>query len=615
MMPYWKALENCNWRLRMPKKQKLELTWIGKNNRPKLEPRILIENPEKSYHATHKVSKRDMFDNMLIHGDNLLALKALEHEFSGAVDCVYIDPPFNTGQAFEHYDDGIEHSTWLSLMRDRLEILYKLLTNSGSLLVHIDDNELAYLTIMCDEIFGRNNRISIITFKQGSATGHKAINPGCVTNTNFILWYVKNKEKWVPHKVFTKSERKTRYNQFIVNKNDHYSKWRIIPLAEAFANFKGIEKKNIKKKVSNFEESLNQYVMENPESVIRLARPNYTAVSREAREFIDKSKDDPTQIFHLPRDGYSDMYFIRGERILFYSDTLVEIDQERVPGEPLTTLWDDISSHNLHNEGSVSFKKSKKPEALIKRVLELTTDEGDIVLDSFLGSGTTTAVAHKMNRRWIGIELGDHCEELCLPRMKIVIDGNDQSGITKTSNWQGGGGFRFYKLGPSLIKKDQWDNPVINSEFNPEMLAEAVCKLEGFTYSPTDDVYWNQGYSTETDFIYVTTQFMTKAMLTKISDEVGSHRSLLICCSAFKCNADEFPNLTIKKIPKAVLQKCEWDKDDYSLEIKNLPEAPWDNAPVKDEKAKNNTRKFGKENELNKQTDFFDMLSSDPDQD
>ena len=153
----------------MTKKTKLELTWPGKEERPRLEPRILIENPDKSYHASVRRSDDDIFDNMLIKGDNLLALKALEQDYAGKVKCVYIDPPFNTKQAFDHYEDGLEHSIWLSLMSQRLGYLHSLLASDGSIFIHIDDNELAYLTVIADEIFGRRNRISIVTFKQGSA--------------------------------------------------------------------------------------------------------------------------------------------------------------------------------------------------------------------------------------------------------------------------------------------------------------------------------------------------------------------------------------------------------------------------------------------------------------
>ena len=184
-----------------PNKQKLELTWIGKENRPKLEPRILVEDPEKSYHAPHRVNENDIFDNKLIFGDNLLALKALEQDYAGLVKCVYIDPPFNTGQALPNYDDGLEHSIWLGLISARLKLIHKLLSADGTLFIHIDDNELAYLVAITDEIFGRSNRQYIVTFKQGSATGHKAINPGCVNTSNFLLIYAKDKNQWMPNEL------------------------------------------------------------------------------------------------------------------------------------------------------------------------------------------------------------------------------------------------------------------------------------------------------------------------------------------------------------------------------------------------------------------------------
>lgn len=285
----------------------------------------------------------------------------------------------------------------------------------------------------------------------------------------------------------------------------------------------------------------------------------------------------PNEIMCLRRDGYSDIFLKGGKRILFYSDKLKNIDGKWVAGEPLTTLWHDILSNNLHAEGGVEFPKGKKPEGLLKRVLELTTSPGDWVLDSFGGSGTTGAVAHKMRRRWIMVELGEHCHTHIIPRLKKVIDNEDQGGITKAVEWQGGGGFRYYRLAPSLLEKDEWGNWVISKEFNPAMLAEAVCKLEGFTYAPSDTVYWQQGHSTESDFIYVTTQHLNAAQLTQLSDEVGSDRTLLVLCAAFRVTGDiteRYPNLTVKKIPKQVLSRCEWGHDDYSLKVENLPKAP-----------------------------------------
>ena len=560
----------------MNSKQKLELTWIGKENRPELEPRILLEGPEKSYHAKHRVSDKDIFDNRLIFGDNLLALKALEQEFTGKIKCVYIDPPFNTQQAFEHYDDGLEHSIWLSLIRDRLEILKRLLAINGTLFVHIDDNELGYLIVLLDEVFGRANRISVITFKQGSATGHKAINPGVVSTSNFVVIYAKKKECWTPNRVFTaKSERDKRYGQFIENYEKPYPNWRFITLAKAFADSLGLPERGIKKILgSEYEDKLVQFVANNAGRVIRLARPDYKAVSGGARTTIDISRSNSEEVMLFKRDGFSDMYFVKGERILFYADKLKLVDGQYVAGEPLTSIWDDVLSNNLHNEGGVDFPKGKKPEALIKRCFDLVTNPGDLVLDSFAGSGTTGAVAHKMGRRWIMVELGEHCHTHIIPRLKKVIDGEDSGGITKALNWKGGGGFRYYRLAPSLLEKDKWGNWVINKTYNAAMLAEALCKLEGFTYAPSDSIYWQHGHSTEQDFIYVTTANLTHEQLQQLSDEVGTDRTLLVLCTAFRAQADRYSNLTVKKIPRAVLTRCEWGHDDYSLRVENLPQAP-----------------------------------------
>lgn len=560
----------------MSKKTRLELTWIGKDGRPRLEPRILVEGAELSHHASARHGETDIFDNMLIQGDNLLALKALEADYAGEVKCVYIDPPFNTQQAFEHYDDGLEHSLWLSLMRNRLELIHKLMRDDGTLFVHIDDNELGYMIAVLDELFGRTNRVSIVTFKQGSATGHKSINPGVVTTSNFILIYSKKKSEWKPKRIFTaRGDRDKRYGQFIENSEEHFSKWRFSTLSRAFASELGLPERGLKKELGDeFEAKITEFVHDNAKAVIQLARPNYNAVSAAARSLIDESRGRPSEILRLERGDLSDMYFIGGQRILFYADKLKLIDGKYVAGEPLTSIWDDILSNNLHNEGGVEFPKGKKPEALIKRCLDLASEPGDLVLDSFAGSGTTGAVAHKMGRRWIMVELGDHAVTHVVPRLKKVIDGDDPGGVTEATGWKGGGGFRFLQLAPSLLEKDRFGNWVIAREYNAAMLAEALCKHLGFTYAPSQDPadYWRHGHSTETDFIYVTTQSLTYDALKKLSEEVGPKRTLLVCCKAFNAKEDSFSNLTVKKIPHSILAKCEWGRDDYSLRIANLPE-------------------------------------------
>ena len=563
----------------MTKKQKLELTWIGKENRPRLEPRILIEDPEKSYHAAQRHGENDIFDNRLIFGDNLLALKALEQEFSGKVKCIYIDPPYNTGSAFDHYDDGIEHSIWLSLILERLEILWRLLRNDGSLWISIDDCEMPYLRVVLDEICGRNCFIaSNIWQKRYSRENREAI--GDVHE--YVLVYAKDRDafKKARNRVSLDDKSKKVYK----NPNDDpKGPWRGIPMTA-----QGFRPNQMYKIVAP-----GGKVHEPPEGRCwSTIESNYKKLLADGRIFFGKDNNSqPNTIRYLCE----------------------------VEGHVPWTWWphkevghtDEAKKEIYALFGKENAFGTPKPERLLNRVIEIATNPGDLVLDSFLGSGTTAAVAHKMGRRWIGIELGEHCHTHCIPRLKKVIDGDDPGGITKVVNWKGGGGFRYYRLGPSLIVEDEWGNPVINSEFNAAMLAEALCKLEGFEYAPSEDVYWIHGKSTETDFLYVTTQFMSREMLTRLSDEVGPERSLLICCAAFRCDPAQFPNLTIKKIPKAVLKKCEWDHDDYSLEVENLPIRNDENGMMDDEEEipAKLRRKFGKDNPA--QTSLFDLDAAD----
>ena len=387
--------------------------------------------------------------NMLIQGDNLEALKALLPFFAGRLKCIYIDPPFNTRQAFENYDDNMEHTLWLGLMYARFELLRDLLCEAGTIAIHLDDEELAYGIAMLDETFGRKNRVNLVTFRQGAAVGHKAINPGLVTVTNYVVIYAKDRQgAWSPNRVFTRRGRDSRYASFIENFDEPYPGWRVIPLSTAFASSRGMSAREARRRLGDrYEAALNDFVLENADRVVRTARPDYDGVGQATRDLIVESRTSPERVFRQTRERYSDIYLRNGERWLFYRDKLKEVDGERVPGEPLTNLWDDLLSNNLHNEGGVRFPKGKKPEALVKRVLELYSDKGDLVLDSFLGSGTTAAVAHKMGRRYIGIEMGGNAMELCAPRLKRVIDG-EQGGISKSVGWNGGGGYRFYRLGP-----------------------------------------------------------------------------------------------------------------------------------------------------------------------
>ena len=547
--------------------KKLELTWAGKVEPLMVEPRILLYDKDKSYGDQNT-------DNMLIHGDNLLALKALEAKYAGQVKCVYIDPPFNTGQAFDNYDDNMEISMWLNLMYRRLEIIHKLMAKNGTLFVHMDDGYLAYLTIMLDEIFGRNNRLYLVTFKQGAATGHKAINPGCITNTNYVLIYAKSKSDWSPNRVYTKRDRDTRYGKFIINVDSPYQEWKITTLAEAFAKNLKEDLATARKIIKYNPAMIEKFVIEHSHSVIRTARPDVKSVGKNVVEKIEESKHNPDVVLYLNRDDAPDMYFINGERIIFYSNKTKDINGEVVTAEPLTTLWDDILSNNLHNEGGVKFPKSKKPEHLIKRVLEIATNPGDLVLDSFLGSGTTAAVAHKMNRRYIGIEMGDHAYTHCKTRLDKVIDGEDEGGISKAVDWQGGGGYRFYELAGTLIKMDSYGEPVISEEYDGEKLAAAVALHEGYSYAPDNECFWKQAVGTEKSYLFTTTRAITMPYLDSIAQMMTPGEYLTIAATSFSDDLlGAYKNITLKNIPEMLLKKCTFGVDNYNLPIINPPDA------------------------------------------
>lgn len=537
-------------------KQKLELTWIGKEKRSKLEPRILLEEPEKSYHAGQRITENDIFDNRLIFGDNLLALKALEQEFSGKVKCVFIDPPYNTGSAFTHYDDGLEHSIWLSLMRDRLEIIRRLLAEEGSLWITIDDNEAHYLKVLCDEVFGRTSFVTSFIWKKVDSPND---NKGALApDHEYVLCYTKT-----PGASWFKQKR----DESIL---DAYRK----PDSESDLPYR------------------DRLLKKNGKNSLRSDRPSM---------FFPITGPDGVDVYPIHDDGKEARWAMgkKGVDELIEKGELVWKQRELNgvirwvpytreyappnPSRPFPTIWADLhTTRQTKAHQKVIFETetfdTPKPEDLVCRVLEIATNPDDLVLDSFAGSGTTGAVAHKTGRRWIMIELGEHCHTHILPRLKKVIDGEDQGGISKAVNWKGGGGFRYYRLAPSLLEKDRWGNWVINREYNAAMLTEALCKLEGFTYAPSETVWWQHGFSTERDFIYITTQNLSVEQLQALSEDVGEERGLLVLCSAWRgveaaAAGKRWPNLTLKKIPKVVLSRCEWGHDDYSLNVQNLPMA------------------------------------------
>ena len=509
-------------------------------------------------------------------------MKALEQEFAGKIKCVFIDPPYNTGSAFEHYDDGVEHSLWLSLMRDRLEALRRLMSDDGSLWITIDDHEAHYLKVLCDEVFGRSNFVTSVVWEKDKG---RRSDTAFSSAHDYILLYAKDQQSWakVRNLLGRSAGQESRYRN---PDNDPRGPWLQGDNGTAKSASEG----------SRFPVTL-------PSG--RIVTPPPGRGWAFAKETLETARNDGRVYFGA-----------KGNGMPIIKRYLSEVQAGVVP----RTWWTaDEAGHNqeakrdhlnkLFAKIGVEPFPTPKPERLLELILSIATNPGDWVFDSFAGSGTTGAVAHKLHRKWIMVELGNHCHTHIIPRLQKVIDGNEPGGITEACDWQGGGGFRYYRLAPSLLEQDEFGNWVINKKFNAEMLAEAVCKLEGFTYAPSEQVYWQHGYSTETDFIYVTTQTLSREQIQKLSDEVGDKRSLLVCCGAFRIrNLDDFPNLTLKKVPRAVMDKCEWGKDDYSLEIKSLVSIPTEPVVEPEVKAPKRTsiRKARKANAAQTATLFPD---------
>jgi len=576
----------------MDRKQKLELTWIGKYDEIKVEPRILLEDKSKGYGDPNT-------ENMLIHGDNLLALKALEQDFAGKIKCIYIDPPYNTGSAFAHYDDNLEHSIWLNLMKSRLVYLRSLLKKDGVIFIQIDDNEMAYLKVLCDEVFGRNNYLNTVSVKMKNIAGASGggEDKRLKKNIEYILIYTKDytQYSWVKN-AYSYTEIMDLLQQY---KSEGIS-WKYTSVLydegekeyiDSTLDGEGNEIKIYTRKNAVFK-SISQIAQEENlsekevyykyiDKIHTTAMPQSSIRSRviEKLNTVNYEKTGLISIEYIPRSGKNKgkLYeqFYKGDkfRLITWLKDVVEIIDGKIYKKDLQgTYWDGINLNNLTKEGNIEFPNGKKPESLLQRIIEMSSNEGDIVLDSFLGSGTTAAVAHKMGRRWIGIELGDHCYTHCLPRLKAVVDG-EQGGISKAVNWQGGGGFRFFELAPSLLKKDKYGNWIIDECYNADMLAAAMAKHQGFTYAPDSEVFWKQGYSFEKDYIFTTTQFVTLEYLDLIHQEMAGDESLLICCKAFQGGADQrYENINVKKIPQVLLNKCDFGVESYSLNIVGLPE-------------------------------------------
>lgn len=562
----------------MEKKGKLELTWVGKYEEEKLEPRILIEDKSKSYGDSDA-------ENMLIHGDNLLALKALEGKYTGMIKCIYIDPPYNTGAAFEFYDDNLEHSIWLGIMKKRLELLRNLLAEDGTIWIQIDDDEQAYLKILCDEIFGRSNFVNMISVNIKNVAGvsgggeDKRLKKNC----EYILVYAKD-YSLLP--LFNGPYVYTEISELVNQYENEGKSWKYTTVLV----YPG-DKEYIGSTVDGDGNEIKVYLRKNPEmmSIKQIAQRDGISVDDAYNKYgIDifqttnaqssirtrimdyrsemGIEEDLISIEYVPKTGKNrgKVYeqFYKGEKcrlFVWLRDTSEVIDGKLYKKDLQGTYWDmNAWMKNLTKEGDVVFPNGKKPEALIKQILEMTTTENDLVLDSFLGSGTTAATAHKLNRRWIGIEMGNQAFTHCKVRLDNVIDG-EQGGISKEVDWQGGGGYKFYELAePLLVKNTVLPIYQINPSYTWDMVCEAICKIEGFTYEPSGEF---QGYSSENRFIHITEEFVNTKYVMSVMKSLGDKQSLLIYCKKNQADMILPEKVEVKKIPKDLLDKCNFESE------------------------------------------------------
>ena len=563
----------------MEHKGKLELTWVGKYDDKVIEPRILMENREKSYGDPRS-------ENMLIHGDNLVALQALQQDFYGSIKCIYIDPPYNTGSAFEHYDDNLEHSIWLSLMRKRLILLRELLIEEGTIWIQIDDEEQAYLKVLCDEVFGRGNFVNMISVNMKNIAGvsgggeDKRLKKNCeyiliyakdysllplfngpyvyTEISDLVQQYAEEGKSWKYTSVLVEPGEKEYYGSTVDGDGNeikvYLRKNPVMMSIKQVATRDGITEKEAYQKYG-----ISIFQTTNAQSSIRSRVMEYRTENSIAEDLIS--------IEYVPRTGKNrgTLYeqFYKGDKcrlFVWLKDTSEVIDGELFKKDLQGTYWDmNAWMKNLTKEGSVEFGNGKKPEQLIRQIFEMATEPGDWVLDSFLGSGTTAAVATKMDRKWVGIELGNHAYTHCKVRLDRIVNGEDAGGITKAVNWEGGSGYHFYELAPSLlIKNERLPIYQINPEYTFEMLCEAICKIEGFKYK-RDGVY--HGYSSEKRFIHITKGYVNGEYIRSVATPLGENQSLLIYGTKVQSELRLPDNIEVKRIPKDLLDKCTFENE------------------------------------------------------
>ena len=411
------------------------------------EPKVFSHFKRYDKNGEHEVEHLTNADNFIIKGNNLLALHSLKKKYAGKVKLIYIDPPYNTGSDEFGYNDNFNHSSWLTFMKNRLEVAKTLLSDKGCIFVHIDHHELYYIGVLLDSIFGVENKVQVISAKTATPAGFKTVNPGPIDVTEYILFYTKHKNSFTFKKAYVPVDYNKNYN-LVLNRNDDVTKWKFTLIKDAMLQSLGFASETeAKSKYGKMWKTLKsqliaQYAFDHAEDVVSVRDPHKPTDTVKA--LMKKSKELGHVIEQVREDGTSS-YFYNGGALAFYSNKMQIIDGEKCITELLTDFWNHISWAGIANEGGVKLKNGKKPEKLIKQIIEMTTSEKDLVVDFHLGCGTTAAVAHKMTWQYIGIEQLDYGKNDSKIRLKNVIDG-DKTGISKAVGWQGGGSFVYCEL-------------------------------------------------------------------------------------------------------------------------------------------------------------------------
>lgn len=546
--------------------KKLELTWYGKDEPLIIEPRLLIENAALS----NRINDPDT-ENMLIHGDNLLALKALENKYAGKIKCIYIDPPYNTGEAFEYYDDNLEHSIWLNLMYVRLLELKKLLSDDGFFCCQIDDSESHYLKTLLDEIFGRSNYLTTIYIRVRYP--EKTLKQDMDFHKEIEQVHVYRKTATAKPILKTEITDFEKFNYRVIIKSDPMKK-----IVLGGKNVEVFEKGSYK----IVKEAGSEFGLKEIWASGTILDGNSSG--RFFRDYLTGRYDEDGygvlyKVFGIGDDRYDHRFFTGPNREgatkgkYFQGVPVDKLESGKMVKKLPISSFLDLAAFfgNCRHEGGSEFRGGKKPEKLIHTLLEHFTQPGDIVLDSFLGSGTTAAVAHKMNRKYIGIEMGEHCYSLCQPRLNRVIKG-DKTGVSTECGWKGGGGYSFYNLAPTLLNRDIFGEQIINPEYSAEMLAAAMALHEGFTYQPDSGLFWKQSVGNENSYLFVTTRHVNSPYLDSIKNTMEDDEYLIIACRSFDTGLDRaYKHISLKKIPQIILDRCEYGKTDYNLNIIHPP--------------------------------------------